>query len=557
MNRSSLKNSYLYFLLDSEGRVCGLPDSVDNRFKISLGSTWDELWPKKRLSDGTKFTFNFEGEKWQVEVQEIKAENNLTTGYLALYNCLTDLKQNNKSDSINKLKNKIQFYETIINNSCDEIFVTDGHGKIILANPISENHYGLPIADLVGKNVWELEERGIYYPAITPMVLKAKKKITIDQETGIGKKLMLTATPVFDSKGNIEMVICNSRDVTALEDMKNNYHAIKNKVLQKQVSSSEHRPADTIENQLVYSANSPLTELMRVSQRVAKTESIVLLEGETGTGKDLFARHIHDLSDRKEGQYLKVNCAALPHELIESELFGYKAGAFTGASPKGKIGQFALADRGTIFLDEIAEIPMTLQPKLLQVIEEQRFIPIGSKSVEKVNVRIISSTNRDLKEMVGNGLFREDLYYRLCVLSVQIPPLRERKEDIPFLVDYYLAIFNKKYKRNIEMSREALDYLSEYNWPGNVRELKHLTERLSVTVTSSKIEPEHLPAHITGSQGSTGKPLNKKSFQANIEALERDLITKSYNKFKSSYKVAHDLGISQSSAIRKIRKYVK
>ncbi len=459
------------------------------------------------------------------------------------------------NQTIKELKKKISFYETIINGSCDEIFIADGKGIVIFANPVSESHYGIPVSEMIGRSVWELEERGIYYPAVTPMVLREKKKITIDQETGSGKKLTLTATPIFNNKNEIEMVICNSRDVTALEDMKNSYHDIKQKVQNKKTGLHRRKSVEE-DNQLIFAEDSPISGLLQMSGRIARTDSVVLLQGETGTGKDLFARKIHDLSSRRDKQFLKINCAALPQELIESELFGYKSGAFTGASPKGKIGQFSLADRGTIFLDEIGDVPLSLQPKLLQVIEEQRFTPIGSSAVEEVNVRIIASTNRDLKKMIDEGAFREDLYYRICVLSMEIPPLRERKTDILALLNHYMDLFSEKHNRRIKITPDALSSLVKYNWPGNVRELKHLTELLTVTVTANEIRREHLPFHITRYSKEIFSPLKNSKLADALESVERELVISSYKKLGSSYKVAGSLGISQSSAARKIRKYL-
>ncbi len=559
MVNDSTKNTSYFFLLDKKGIVCGLSDGTDETFGLCNGVSWKELWPTETLSDGVTFTFEQEDILWQAEIKEIKDEPGQIIKYLATYKYATEAKKKWNENQISRLEQKVQFYEAIISNSNDEIFVTDGHGKVILANPASENNYGVSASNMVGKSVWELEERGAFFPAVTPLVMKEKKKITINQETATGNKLMVTATPVFDNNGAIDIIICNSRDVTSLEDMRKSYQDMKNKV-QHNNSSKANRVKEAENNRLIYSENSSLAELMKMLQRIAKTESTVLLEGNTGTGKDLFAKKIHDLSNRKEKNFLKVNCAALPQELIESELFGYKSGAFTGASYKGKVGQFTLANQGTIFLDEIAEIPMTLQPKLLQVIEEQKFTPIGSKSVENVDVRIIAATNRDLKEMVKNNTFRGDLYYRLCVLSVIIPSLEDRKEDIPLLLDYYLNMFCKKHNRRTEISQNAIRYLVAYDWPGNVRELKHLIEQLIVTANSNQIKLEHLPPHIT-SMSNTIDMIKKfpgdQTLQAYIETIESELIVNSYQKLKSSYKVARELGISQSSAIRKIRKYVK
>lgn len=449
---------------------------------------------------------------------------------------------------LKELRRRLQFMERILENSCDEVYVTDGHGITIYANPISENHYGVPVEELIGKSVWELEKQGVYYPAVTPIVLREKKSVTIDQETATGKNLRITATPIFDSKGNIEMVICNSRDVTALADMKRNYDEIKKKVLhqnQKNSKSSNTEPEPPI-----FASGSPMENVNHTIVKIATTSSTVLLLGDSGTGKDLYARYVHKLSPRLDKQFLKVNCAAIPKELLESELFGYKAGAFTGASPKGKLGLFSLANRGTIFLDEIGELPLRLQPKLLQVIEEQEFTPIGSDKPEKVDVRIIASTNQDLSQMIAEGQFREDLYYRLCVLSVKIPPLRERLEDIPLLTEHFLNEFAYKHNRRILISRAALQALRSYHWPGNVRELKHLLEYLTVVFEGESIKPEDLPLHVVEKNKQKSGTLSDI-----LECVEEEIIMKSFRELGSSYKVARKLGISQSTAFRKINKY--
>jgi PAS domain S-box-containing protein len=551
-----LRDNTCVLLFNKDGLVCGVQKSSNVFFSAAIGKYWKDLWPDELMRDCNSFCFRELHDNWHVQVKEIS--NNLTghCNYIAIIEGVDQEDDQVESKAIIDLRQKVSFYETIINGSCDEVFITDGKGVIIFANPVSESHYGIPVSEMIGKSVWELEERGIYYPAVTPIVLREKRKITIDQETKIGKKLMLTATPIFNSNNEIEMVICNSRDVTALEDMKKSYLDIKQKVQNKKTVLPRNISSDIESNQLIFAGDSRLAELLQVSKRIARTESVVLLQGETGTGKDLFARQVHDLSSRRDRQFLKINCAALPQELIESELFGYKSGAFTGASPKGKIGQFSLADRGTIFLDEIGEIPISLQPKLLQVIEEQKFTPIGSSSVEEVNVRIIASTNRDLKKMIKEGAFREDLYYRLCVLAIEIPPLRERKTDIPVLLNHYLEIFSEKHNRQINLSPDVLKILVNYNWPGNVRELKHLTELLTVTVMTREIKPEHLPVHITMLSKEHLFPLENAKLATALEAVECELVTNNYIKYRSSYKVAESLGISQSSAIRKIRKYV-
>lgn len=454
-------------------------------------------------------------------------------------------------NGLKSLRQRLRFMEQIVENSSDEIYVTDGRGITIYANPMSEQHYGVPVEELIGKSVWELEQRGIYFPAVTPIVLREKKKVTIDQETAIGKTLMITATPIFDEKGEVELVICNSRDITALVEMKRNLDQFKQRILGEESKKAKGNEEDDLFRP-IFAAGSPMERVLQVVGKIAITDSTVLLLGESGTGKDLLAHYMHSLNHRRDKQFIKVNCAALPKELLESELFGYKPGAFTGASPKGKVGLFSLADGGTIFLDEIGELPLRLQPKLLQVIEEQQFNPIGSNQPEKVDVRIIASTNQDLPQMISRGRFREDLYYRLFVLSVQIPPLRERTDDIPLLAEHYLYSYAAKHERNILAKPSVLKLLKSYPWPGNVRELKHMIEYLVVVVNGDEIKFEDLPQHILGS----GAKREEKTLAEIMEAVEEEIIRKSYKKHASSYKVAEKLGISQSSASRKIRKYL-
>ncbi len=454
-------------------------------------------------------------------------------------------------NGLKSLRQRLRFMEQIVENSSDEIYVTDGRGITIYANPMSEQHYGVPVEELIGKSVWELEQRGVYFPAVTPIVLREKKKVTIDQETAIGKTLMITATPIFDEQGEVELVICNSRDITALVEMKRNLDQFKQKVLGQESKAAKENEKDDLLRP-IFNTGSPMEKVLQVVGKIAVTDSTVLLLGESGTGKDLLAYYMHSLNHRRDKQFIKVNCAALPKELIESELFGYKPGAFTGASPKGKVGFFSLADGGTIFLDEIGELPLRLQPKLLQVIEEQQFNPIGSNQPEKVDVRIIASTNQDLPQMIAKGRFREDLYYRLFVLSMQIPPLRERVEDIPLLAEHYLETYAAKHERKILAKSSVFELLKRYRWPGNVRELKHMIEYLVVVVNGGEINIEDLPQHIIGSDANR----EEETLTEILESVEEKVIRESYKKFASSYKVAEKLGISQSSASRKIRKYL-
>lgn len=282
----------------------------------------------------------------------------------------------------------------------------------------------------------------------------------------------------------------------------------------------------------------------------------MLILGESGTGKELFAHATHNNSKRKEYPFIKVNCGSIPFELLESELFGYEEGAFTGAKKGGKIGKFKAADKGTIFLDEIGDLPMNMQVKLLRVLQDKEIERIGSNYTEKIDVRIISATNKDLEKMTQEGKFRLDLYYRLNVISIHIPPLRERKEDIPILSRYLVEKISKD--ENIEVGgieNTSIEYLNKYDWPGNVRELENIIERAINFLEEEKvIKPKHLPAKITGIVKE--KDRNIKSLKSTVEEVERECIIDSIMMADGNKtKAAEMLGISRTSLYEKILKY--
>ena len=254
-------------------------------------------------------------------------------------------------------------------------------------------------------------------------------------------------------------------------------------------------------------SRSPVMQrLFEVLPAISASPSTVLVQGDTGTGKELIARTIHELSPRKKGPFVAVNCGALPDALLESELFGYKAGAFTDAK-KDKLGRFALAKGGTLFLDEIGEISPALQVRLLRVLQEREYEPLGSTRTEKADVRIVVATNRDLMELCKEGTFREDLYYRVNVVRVELPPLRRRKEDIPLLVEQFIARFNRLQSRKIQrVTPEALSLLMAHDWPGNIRELENAIEHAFILCMGSKIGLEHLPPELTGVAVSNRMP---------------------------------------------------
>lgn len=462
-------------------------------------------------------------------------------------------------EEIAKLTDEIRMLRTILEYSYDEVYVTDGQGKTILANSACERHYGLKPEDMIGKYVCDLEAKGVFFPAITPIALRERRRVTIEQETQIGRKMVVTATPVFNENGDIVMVVENSRDITAVEEMKRSFEQVKEtSVNAAGRTDSRVKLLEATSEIVAYSEE--MKRILETAMKIADADSTVLLQGETGVGKDVVANFIHRVSSRHARPFIKINCAAIPDDLIESELFGYEPGAFTGAKQRGKVGLVKLAEGGTLFLDEIAEMPVRVQAKLLHLLQDKTFIPLGSSNPLTVDVRIIAATNQDLGALLKRKSFREDLFYRLSVMQLVIPPLRERKEDLVPLVYYFLNRFCKKYKKEIDITPLALAHLAAYHWPGNVRELQHTIERCVLLTEGESLDVVHLPAHIKQleflDRTKTSKYC-KPTLKERVADLERERILEAYSRLKSSYKVAKELGISQSTAIRKIRKYVK
>lgn len=387
----------------------------------------------------------------------------------------------------------------ICRHSYEEIWVTDKHGYTVYVNPACERYYGVKAEFFFGKNVRELEKRGYFYPAIAPLVMEQKREITQVQQTCVGKVLLVTASPVFDKDGEVMLVIENSRDITAFEEMRKQFADGASSV--GGYGLSIESPGDTISDPWVMFYGSTMKETRAVALKAAQGDVSVLITGETGTGKSILAKYIHRHSRRASGPFLTVSCPAIPESLFESELFGYRAGAFTGAKYGGKPGLFQLAEKGTVFLDEIGDMPLSIQAKLLHVLEEREFIPVGGSSPVHVDVRVIAATNKDLSSLIASGRFRGDLFFRLNVIRIDLPPLRDRKEEIAEFAGFFLRRLCDRYQTTKVISPEAVEALTGYTWPGNVRELEHVLESLFFTCESTIIRKRDLPAHILTDEG--------------------------------------------------------
>lgn len=367
----------------------------------------------------------------------------------------------------------------ILNNSYDGIMVTDHKGTITFVSKVAYNNMGISEENLIGKNVRELVKQGIYDHSVVEEAIDSGMQVTGIVTVSNNNRVVSTCTPIFDKNGTLVMTVTNVR----VEDLMDKYlqDLKKEKENAKRYKSAINYMAGLDRESSVIIAESPqMKHILSYLEKVAATSSTVFLQGESGTGKEVLSRFVHNESDRSQEPFIPVNCAAIPAELMESEFFGYEKGAFSGALPKGKPGFFEIANLGTLFLDEIGEMPLGMQTKLLRVLESGEVQRIGGVSLIKTDVRIISATNRNLEQNVKDGTFRKDLYYRLNVIPVTIPPLRERKEDILPIARLFMEKFNKKYGTELELTPEMEKTLLEYPWPGNIRELRNLIERMVI-----------------------------------------------------------------------------
>jgi len=436
------------------------------------------------------------------------------------------------------LKNNL---EAVIESSYDGIFITDGNANALYVNKSYERIAGITKEEVLGKNMLDLEKSNIISKSATLIALKDKKITTLSQTFKTGKSVIVTSTPIFDENNNIILVVTNVRDISELEDLKLQLEGLKSKI----VGGCE-----------IIAKHKSMTKLLENAKRIASVDTTVLILGETGVGKEGIAKYIYANSHRANKPYIKVNCGAIPENLLETEFFGYEKGAFTGAKNEGKAGLFELANDGTIFLDEIGELPLNMQVKLLRVLQEETITKIGGSKEIKINVRIIAATNKDLEKLVEEGQFREDLYYRLNVIPILVPPLRERKDDILLLTKHFECCYNKKYNSNKKIDNTVIDILHNYNWPGNVRELKNTIERMILLNDDNIISIKDLPANILKQKEiEIINRFESSTLKDAVSLLEYEMITKAYEKHKNVRDAAESLGIDSSTFVRKRQKY--
>ncbi len=440
--------------------------------------------------------------------------------------------------------------DAIFESSYDGLYITDGEANTLRLNEAFERILGVTAAECVGRNMKDLVAEGVYSRSGTLLALEKGEAVTITLQSRIGKTALVTSTPIHDEHGNIILVVTNVRDISELNELqeKLGYAEGLSRFFQSELQELKLRTQCVVHS-------TKMRELIAMVVRIATVDSTVLIQGESGAGKELVANTIHSNSNRRQQPMIKINCGAIPENLLESELFGYEPGAFTGASKQGKIGLFEIAHNGILFLDEIGDLPLGLQVKLLRVLQDKEILRVGGTKPIKVDVRIIAGTNYNLQEMVEKKLFRNDLFYRLNVIPVTVPPLRERREDIPILAKHFLEGFNEKHGLNKKLSNSLLAYFMEYDWPGNVRELENLIERLVVTSPNQTISAQDLTAWPELKLEKNTAEQGVLTLQEAVERTEKRVLESAFSFCKSTYEVAKVLGVSQPTIVRKAAKY--
>lgn len=450
----------------------------------------------------------------------------------------------------------VEFYKRIVDNMEEEVFVTDEYGFVQFLNPYAEKVCGVKMSDIVGWHVDDMEKNGIISSSITKEVFRYKKTCNRMMDLHTGQTVMATGIPLYAKNGSLANVLATSKNIADLRNVLTHLQDLTEELDEKETEIRKlQEKVITQENYVLESPS--MRRVEKDIQKVAATDATVLVEGESGAGKEVVADLIFKLSDRHDKPFVKINCAMIPEHLLESEFFGYEAGAFTGASRSGKKGKFEMADGGTLFLDEIGEMPLSLQAKILEVLQDREIVRVGGVKRIPVNVRIVAATNRDLKQMVRDGQFRGDLYYRLNVMTIFVEPLRHRTEDIIPLSALFLHKYNARFGKSKVFAPSVVTYFLHYEWPGNVREMMHLIERLVIVSDADVISVSDVNRALYDDEKDTRAEEVENgisSLKLAKQQLELSMVKKAYETYRSSYKVAEVLGVSQPAVMKILKR---
>ncbi|MBK5253729.1 MAG: sigma 54-interacting transcriptional regulator [Peptostreptococcaceae bacterium] len=467
-----------------------------------------------------------------------------------------DFKKDEKINSL-KTKHELATLEEVIEGSFDGILVTDGEGNVLMMNQSYVRNTGIKREELLGKNVREFINPVWMKNSVVLLTIEQRQPVSLNHTTKNSKNIMVTGTPLFNKDGSIKLVVVNTRDISEIYELRE--ELLKAKEMEKyyldQINGENVEKINSCEKEIVV-ANAKMQEIYALAGKVAAFDTTVLITGESGVGKELVARFLHNENPiRNKKPFIEVNCGAIPENLLESELFGYVEGSFTGANKGGKKGLFEAADGGTLFLDEMGEMSLNLQVKLLRVLETRTILRVGSSEQVPVDIRIIAATNKKLLDKIEDGSFRDDLYYRLNVINIEIPPLRERIDEIAPLALKFINRFNEKYGQNKKLTYEIIKEFEAYPWKGNIRQLKNIIENMVVLSNGDYLQLSDIPWLLGTCEKKITQTHREETMAEILARVERHVLQEAKEKYGSTRKIAVALDMDQSTVVRKQNKY--
>jgi len=454
---------------------------------------------------------------------------------------------------LERTKRIVEDLNSILEGSFDGVLVTDGEANVLMVNKSYERITGLKKEDMIGRNMRDMLNPVYMKNSVALLAIEEKKPVSMHHTTKHGRNIIVTGTPIFDETGKITKTVVNARDISEIYELRQ--ELIKAREMEKIYFNQLQKTTKNDKGRDLVVAGEAIQKIFGLADKLGNFNTTIMITGESGVGKEEIAKYIHDGGAKRGGPFIAVNCGAIPENLLESELFGYAKGAFSGASAEGKKGLFEAADGGTIFLDEIAEMPLILQVKLLRVIETFEITRVGSTEPVPVNSRIVVSTNKNLEKEVADGAFRKDLFYRLNVVQIVVPPLRERQEDIAPLALSFLRRYNSKYGQNKKLTYDVIKEMEQYSWPGNIRELKNTIERMVIVRNNEYLQILDLPWFNEETTAEYEPDKTEASLNEAMDDFEKKILSEAMKKYGSTRKMADVLKVDQATIVRKIKKH--